>query len=578
MRIASADDGEIKVRMDNSWREFLVGWGIGLLTASVATYLHNMFAAVAPAAFVWSWSAVNGVVVLLQLTNPTAALLRRPSHEELMRIWSPLSKVSGYLFGLNLAISIWLLLPYAGPELRFFMVAVYLAAASWQVVTAAEGLGFLIWYIVTILGSASLFFLRAEGPYATAMGVFLGVFGALLILAAATLRQTVRGALAARLEAERSAQALEVALADAKSAREERERFMAAASHDLRQPIHAATLFFHKLTRTKDPAVRAEAEAGVKLAFEEADALLERMLDHLRLEASAMEPKIEPLSIAGVFGRAVSESTALADAGAVALKASPTRLWVSGDRSMIAGVLRNFLHNAIRHADAGQIRLAARVRGKKVRLYAIDDGRGVAADERDGLFQPYVQGKRSGQMARSGLGLGLASAKRMAELMGGDVGLDGSWRRGAAFYLELPRAEPRVAPKARPVEAVARASGRRVLILDDDDAARHAMAGIFATEGWGVMTAADPAEARRLAEAQACDLMISDWRLADGQTGADAVEVVRAARPDLPVLLVTGDGSWQTHKAIAMSGLPVLFKPTAPARILALADHLSATH
>src|SRR5262245_57694652 len=130
MRIASAEDGEIKVRVDNSWREFLVGWGIGALTGVFAIYLHTQFIAAAPAWRAWIFSGINIPIVISQFTIPTAALLRRPDADEVRRIWSRIGRGSAVVFGLNLAGAYWLLLPYAGPSLRMFFAVCCLAAAS----------------------------------------------------------------------------------------------------------------------------------------------------------------------------------------------------------------------------------------------------------------------------------------------------------------------------------------------------------------------------------------------------------------------------------------------------------------
>ncbi len=574
MRIASAEDGEIKVRVDNSWREFLVGWGIGVLTGVFATYLHVQFMAVAPPWRVWTFSGINVLIVASQFLIPTAALLRRPDAAEVKRIWSPIGRGSAVVFGVNLASAFWLLLPYADQSLRLFFAITCLAASAWQVITAAESLGLLVFYVGLIMGSAALFFLRAGGPNSLALSIFLTVYALLLVSASRSLRTTVRAALEARLAAEQAATALEAALNDARAARAERERFMAAASHDLRQPLQAATLFFRAMVKSRDRAVRAQAQAGVTLAFEETDALLQRMLEHLRLDADAITPRLEALPVVRLFARAVTESEGLADAQGVQLRAAASLHWLSADPTLAAGVLRNFVHNALRHARGTQVRLMARRRGGFVRLYVLDNGQGLPAGDHTGLFAPYVQGPRSATDRRSGLGLGLASARRMAELMGGAVDVDPAWKGGAAFYLELPIARPQavaVSPKARTQAA---GPARRVLVLDDDDAARRALAGMFAAEGWQALAAATAAEAVRLAGAEPIDLLVCDWRLGDGATGGEAVGDVRAVRPGLPALLITGDGSQESHTAIAATGLPVLFKPTPPARILEVAESL----
>jgi signal transduction histidine kinase len=572
-KTAQDRDDHARVRAAESRLEFAVAGSFTLLLAGTLAYVHSLFAPITPPDRLWLWTGMTGFTIACMMLLPLTVLLRRPDDAEINRLWSPAGKVVAVMYNLVVAASVWMLLPYASEPLRLLMVIFYAAAISGQVISTAESIENIVFGVVSVFGSAALFFLNTPGPYSGGLAIFLVAFGALMLGVAVTLKYAVRSAIKARLQAEAVSADLATALTVANDARDAKTRFIAAASHDLRQPLQAAVLFFEQLRRSDAGPVRDKAEAGVALAFEEADALLDRMLEHLRLDAGAVEARRAPSPTAEILARVAQESAAFAASEGIVIAVAPTRLWADTDPAMTGRVLRNFVHNAIRHARCSRILLGARRRGDKVRLYVVDDGQGVAEADRAGLFEAYVQGSGADRENRGGLGLGLASARRMAGLMGGEVGLDAGRRRGAAFWIDLPACRPGAATASPEQTAAASATGR-VLIVDDDEAARQALAGLFADRGWRVVAADGVAEARAFARDNTFDLIISDWRLGGGDTGADAIAAARQDAPGLPAMLITGDGSPESHRAIQATGLPVLYKPTPPDRILSLAAEL----
>jgi DNA-binding NtrC family response regulator len=165
----------------------------------------------------------------------------------------------------------------------------------------------------------------------------------------------------------------------------------------------------------------------------------------------------------------------------------------------------------------------------------------------------------------------------MGQLMGGEVGLDSRWKGGAAFYLEVPTAEsaPLVGPDTGSPSMIV-PERRSVLVVDDDEQARLALAGLFELHGWEVSAVADLAEARTRMAAGRLDLVITDWRLDRGERGSDIVAALKTLELDSPLILITGEGDPASHQAIAATGLPTLYKPISGKQILDLADRLSA--
>ncbi|MFD1613061.1 sensor histidine kinase [Sphingomonas tabacisoli] len=227
---------------------------------------------------------------------------------------------------------------------------------------------------------------------------------------------------------------------EAEQARDARTRFLAAASHDLQQPLQAARLFFAQTMRAPDEPRRQAAIGHLDRAFDAMEQLLTGTLDHLRLERQEIVPSIEPVSAAGLIARVVERSEPAARLDGIDLRASPAGFRLMADPALAERALENLVANAIRHSGGRRVLVGARRRGERVRLWVVDDGRGIPEGDRSMLFDEFVQGSDHGDHIRGGFGLGLASVRRMAKLMGGEAGLDPKWEKGSAFWLELPAA------------------------------------------------------------------------------------------------------------------------------------------
>jgi signal transduction histidine kinase len=421
------------IRAAESRIEFALAGVFSILIGGTLWYVHSLFAEIAPLGRLWLWTGMVIAVTVVMAAVPLIVHLRRSSDAEIMRIWAPAGKVIAVAFDLAVASSVWLLLPYASEPLRLLMVVFYAAVISGQVISTAESTGTIIFGVVSIFGSAAAFFLMTPGLYSVGVALFLLGFGALMIGVAAVLKVAIRSAIQARLNAEAISASLAEALDQATEARNSKTRFIAAATHDLRQPLQAAALFFNRAVGP-DRAVQEQAVASARLAFEEAASLLDRLLDHLRLDGGLIQPAMQDVALAPLLARVRDEVAPLAAANGFALRLAPTRLSARGDPHLILRILRNLLHNAIRHSRGRGILIGARSRGGRVHILVLDDGRGIPADAAEALF---AEEKLLQSPARGGVGLGLPSSRRLAELMEGAVAHLPRWRRGAAFSLEL---------------------------------------------------------------------------------------------------------------------------------------------
>lgn len=421
------------VRAAESRIEFALAGTFSILIAGTLAYVHSLFAEIAPNARLWLWTWMVIAVTVVMAAVPLIVHLRRASDAEIMRIWAPAGKVVAVAFDVAVASSVWLLLPYASEPLRLLMVIFYAAVISGQVISTAESTGTIVFGVVSIFGSAAAFFLTTPGIYSVGVALFLLGFGALMIGVAAVLKVAIRSAIAARLRAEAISASLAEALEQATEARNSKTRFIAAATHDLRQPLQAAALFFNRAVGS-DRAVQEQAVASARLAFEEAASLLDRLLDHLRLDGGLIQPAMQHVALGPLLAAVRDEVAPLAAAGGLELRVVPSRLVVRGDPQLIRRILRNLLHNAIRHSRGRRILLGARARAGRVTILVLDDGRGISAAASATLF---AEEKPLESAARGGVGLGLPSSRKLAELMDCTVAHLPGWRRGSAFSLEL---------------------------------------------------------------------------------------------------------------------------------------------
>lgn len=567
---AQAEPGKTAIRAAESELEFILSGLLTLLVGGTLYYVYSLFEALAPPWRLNLWAAGTGFVTVLMLATPLAYFAFRPGAEAIERYWSPFGKLVAVLFDLSVASSVWLLLPYASEPLRLLMVLFYSAAISGQVISTAESIWTNLFAVVSIFGSAALFFLQSETAYAVSLAVFLMAFGGLLLVVALILKQAIRSAIESRMEAERVSKELAVALADAQAARDARTRFIATASHDLRQPLQAAMLFFEQVTRQADPQRRDRAIAGVRNGFAEANAMLERMMEHLRIESGAVSVQREAVALGPLFAALADELQPGAQRAGMDLRALASRLHANADRTLLARILRNLLQNAIIHSQGRKVRLWARGRPDgRLDIFVADDGTGLSPEFAAAAFDAYSQGRQAAQRG-SGMGLGLSIARELARAMGGDLELVPGRARGAAFRLILPRSAQADTPVCEPpAPNGAMLAGLAVLVIEDDRAGAEALAGLLAQHGAEARIAPDRAalEAVLGGEWQA-DAVITDWHIGTGLTGAQAATLVRERWPQARIAVMTGDGTTATVKAIDATGWPCLWKPVDPAELL----------
>ncbi|WP_017664249.1 PAS-domain containing protein [Porphyrobacter sp. AAP82] len=353
-------------------------------------------------------------------------------------------------------------------------------------------------------------------------------------------------------------------------ATQSKTRFLAAASHDLIQPLNAARLFASALgEEVQGQAALERLVADLDGSIVAADRLIRVLLEISKLDSGGVVPKPEPIALDQLFEDVAREFTLQAQAKGLRLKRARTSVWVMADRALLTAALRNLLGNAVRYTARGGVLIGVRRRGGEAVIAIHDTGRGIAPEDIERIFGEFERGASTD---REGLGLGLAIVRRAGRLLEVEVETTSTPGRGSRFALALPVLRREAAPALRIVPQ-RRASGlgeARVLVVDNDPAALAATAALLARWGLSVTTAASPAEARA-AMPQAPDAAIMDYRLDDAERGDAAFALLcEGWGARCPAILLTAEASAETEAAAARMGANRLLKPAAPAALRAL--------
>jgi two-component system, sensor histidine kinase len=423
---------------------------------------------------------------------------------------------------------------------------------------------------------ADLFALRADGSEFSA-GIRLAPFrvnGKLFV--AAAIRDTTERRLAneeliaARKEAERANRA--------------KSRFLATASHDLRQPMQTIQLLNASMLKfVPEPQVRELLQQQGQ-AIESMTRLLNALLDISRLESGAIEPVSADVSLAEVFEDLRSEFSSLARARGIDLRIEPPRIVLSTDRTLFYQLLQNLVGNALKYTDKGWVRVSCSANADAVVVAVEDSGIGIPGDKLERIFDEYYQVDTHGTK-RMGVGLGLAIVKEVARLLGFTVKIQSRVGEGTQASLRVPnkyRAAPGVASVEHAAVPAPAASSRkaRLILVEDNDGVRVATELFLKLEGHETLSARTVAEAEVLLERLAPgDVVIADYHLDGKNTGLDLLLRLRERQGyDVPGVILSGDlPSVLRSIKSPVSACHFLSKPVNTAALVAAIDELSAT-
>ncbi len=373
---------------------------------------------------------------------------------------------------------------------------------------------------------------------------------------------------------------LEDALAHAERANASRSRFVAAASHDLLQPLSAAKLFIS--------SIGGEGlEAGAQVALDKAqnalmsvEGILDALLDISKLESGKAAVSVGAVQLDRLLRTLSEEFTPIAAAKGLRLTVIPCSLVVESDPAYLRRILQNLIGNAIRYTAAGRVLVGARRRAGVVRLEVWDTGPGIPEDAQNDIFKEFHR-LNARASASEGMGLGLAIVERACALLGHPLGLNSVVGHGTCFMVQLPRGEQGVDLPV-PVEVPERRSNQmmateKIAFLVENDADLRRALGLL-LEKWGmtVLEAATGEEALALIEEIGIlpDLFLVDHQLGDGMNGVEFLIRTRAAHGPVPARLITANRGWDVRAAATSAGIEVVYKPIDPRALEAVVGRL----
>ncbi|MDD3764106.1 MAG: PAS domain-containing hybrid sensor histidine kinase/response regulator [Nevskiales bacterium] len=368
---------------------------------------------------------------------------------------------------------------------------------------------------------------------------------------------------------------LAIAKSAADRANAAKTRFLAAASHDLVQPISAARLFLASFDPEHADPKQAMLVRNVEGALSAAEKLLAALLDISRLDAGALPVKCEHVRLRSVLEPLANEFAALGREQGLRFRHVPCEQVVYTDPALLRRIVQNFLSNALRYTERGRVLLGCRRQGSTIRIEIWDTGPGIPPSKQQEIFEEFRRLRSQDARGESGLGLGLAIAERTARLLGHEIGMRSREEHGSVFWIRVPLGSAdALSEELRPEQRMSRRLGHPlVLCIDNEPAVLAGMSALL--ESWGCRVAAFPGLAEALVWAERNteqpELAMVDYHLDDGRSGIDALDTLQQRwHAEVPGIVITADHTPQARQAAVQRGYAFLPKPVAVAKLRAL--------
>lgn len=469
----------------------------------------------------------------------------------------------------------WVGLNPASPPSWILAIAVLSGVAGNSMSILSPVLPVFIGFITLELGMIALKAMQSDAMALNVLGLAAIMYLATLLMQARNSARAARGAIELRFENLELVNRLRQASADSRHAQQEAEqaniaksRFLAAASHDLRQPIHAQGLFLEVLGKTALTPRQQDLLVNIQSATNASAEMLHSLLDYSRVEAGVITPQRQVFSLQALLNKMERELAPLANNKGLFYRTHDTAEQVLSDPSLIELILRNLISNAIRYTEQGGILIGCRRRGNQLLLEVWDSGIGIDPHQQQEIFVEFHQLGNPERDRKKGLGLGLAIVHGLTQLLQHPLQLQSRPGLGSVFRLSLPRVDSsqhHAIPAATPPAITRQLPCATILLIEDDDIVRSSM--VLLLQSWGCQCIATESleSALPLLSHHQPDLLISDYRLREQKSGTDAIQAIRAVLgQDIPALLLTGDTAPARLREATDSGLPLLHKPVAP--------------
>jgi two-component system, sensor histidine kinase len=359
-----------------------------------------------------------------------------------------------------------------------------------------------------------------------------------------------------------------------------KSRFLAAASHDLRQPLHALNLFLGQFRNERSRSLRNLLLARMNTAVSSMNELFNALLDISKLDAGVLTPSISDFPLDRLFRRIEATFVAAARDKGLRLRLVSTHAWVRSDFILLERILLNLVSNALRYTERGGVVVGCRPRDGRVRIDVCDSGIGVPEDKQRSIFAEFYQLGRGNQDRGSGLGLGLAIVDRLSGLLHHPIEVASHIGKGSRFSVSVPSASIGAMPDEAsnaPRPLIVSEQGKLVIVIDDDELTRDSTRGLL--QQWGCLVVTTDCENDAIAKLDELgkrpDLIISDYRLAHGRTGFELIDRLRHAYgADIPAFLISGDTAPDRLREARDGGYYLLHKPVMPITLRSVVSQL----
>ena len=559
--------------------------------------INHSFAVLITLWFLWNTVPLKvvltwAIVMLAQTLFWTAIVARyrrtQPGADK-ASTWIQVFPIAGLSIGLGWGIAAFWPSVLADPTATIFLsIMVIGVVAAALGVFSAYFRAYMAFAACALLPYALAFYVEGGRFFFTLSAMFL-LYMFAISLSGFNMHRLVRTSIDLRLQniglvnnlTEKNIQA-EQARETAEQANQSKSKFLAAASHDLRQPLHALGLFVDALkSRNRNPEV-SELIDNISLSTDSLNDLLNSLLDISRLDAGVLEPNITNFQLQLLLNRIrVNSEQAIAEKG-LSFTIAPCNVIVRSDQHMLERILRNLVTNAAQYTEAGQISLVCIQSDESLWIEVRDTGIGVSKDNAKEIFSEFYQVGNPERDRAKGLGLGLAIVKRLVDLLGHSIELESRLGSGSIFRVKIPL----VAQLDETIEEVpehgddlGNLAGVTVLVIDDEMIVRKAMQELL--RGWDceVVTAdsAEDAWEQLKSGAMDPDIILTDYRLREHLTGVDAVNFLTGkGLPEVPTIIMTGDTASDRLREVKASGYRVLHKPVSAPKLRKLLTELMA--
>ncbi|MFM2035589.1 MAG: hypothetical protein RL459_854 [Pseudomonadota bacterium] len=358
-----------------------------------------------------------------------------------------------------------------------------------------------------------------------------------------------------------------------------KSRFLAAASHDLRQPAHALGMFVARLSQLPNNPATRELVLGVDASVRALQDMLDAFFDYSRLDAKTMQVSVREFPIQQVFDQLRHSFVGMAASKGLRLRIRPSALWVHSDPVLLHRILLNLVSNAMQHTRQGSILVACRPTSmpNSLRIEVRDSGTGIAPEHHEKVFEEFFQVGNHERDRSKGLGLGLSIVERSCRLLNHPLAMQSDLGCGTRFTLTVPKAQPALhalVAEHGHSQPASELDGLHILVIEDDALGGEALQGLLQTWGCRVSVADQAQTACALMKDAPPDVIVSDYRLRGDHNGIDAIQMLRALHGrSIPACVISGDTDAQLRTQTLDAGLVLLQKPVRPAKLRSVLRH-----